>query len=319
MRAALEKRRTDLILPRAAWRKPWVIHCTAWGDGAEAVLRYLARYVFRVAITEARIVGLDDTGVTVRHKHRKSARWRTLRLDGHEFMRRFLQHVLPKGLHKVRYSGLWHPSRRDHAVRVRDMLALDPTTSAGKTSPTRRSRPSLTARHRRAQMHAFAPAAGQATFSMCASSTPGRCVDHEPPGRLSAIAPGRAGHATVCYRPPVASSGSPSADVPFGSLNLAPESPSPASSRHRPATGFPPAAHHQPRRRPGKSIAANAAPRVQSNRVSAAASRLRNSYFVSLALASLDRACWDHVPPFPRRSRPQLLTTAAHGGLGSAT
>jgi hypothetical protein len=130
MRAAIEKRRPDLVLPRAAWKKPWVIHCTTWGDGADAVLRYLARYVFRVAITEARIVGLDDTGVTVRHKHRKSARWRTTRLDGHEFMRRFLQHVLPKGLHKVRYSGLWHPSRRDHAARARDMLALDPTTIA---------------------------------------------------------------------------------------------------------------------------------------------------------------------------------------------
>jgi hypothetical protein len=83
------------------------------------------------ARAEARIVGLDDTGVTIRHKHRKSARWRTTRLDGHEFMRRFLQHVLPKGFHKVRYSGLWHPKRRDHAARARDMLALGPTTIAG--------------------------------------------------------------------------------------------------------------------------------------------------------------------------------------------
>ena len=55
------QRRPDLVLPKAAWRKPWVIHCTAWGDGAEAVLRYLARYVFRVAITEGRIVGLQTT------------------------------------------------------------------------------------------------------------------------------------------------------------------------------------------------------------------------------------------------------------------
>ena len=86
------------------------------GDGAEAVLRYLARYVFRVAITESRIVGLDDTGVTIRHKHRASGRWRKTCLHGHEFMRRFLQHVLPKGFHKVRYSGLWHPSRRDAAA-----------------------------------------------------------------------------------------------------------------------------------------------------------------------------------------------------------
>lgn len=76
-------------------QKAWVIHCTAWGNGAEAVLRYLARYMFRVAITERRIVDID---VTIRCKHRKSGAWRTTRLDGHEIMRRFLQHVLPKGL-----------------------------------------------------------------------------------------------------------------------------------------------------------------------------------------------------------------------------
>jgi hypothetical protein len=131
MRADLAKRRPDLVLPKAAWRKPWVIHCTAWGDGAEAVLRYLARYVFRVAITEGRIVRLDDDGVAIRHMHRASGRWHTTRLNGHEFMRRFLQHVLPKGLHKVRYSGLWHHSRRDHAARARQQLALDHSRVAG--------------------------------------------------------------------------------------------------------------------------------------------------------------------------------------------
>lgn len=124
LKAALAKRRPDLVLPPAVWRKPWVAHCTAWGDGAEAVLRYLARYVFRVAITNNRIVGLDDSGVTIRHKDRASGRWLKTRLTGHEFMRRFLQHVLPKGLHKVRYYGLWHPARREHAARARLMLQL---------------------------------------------------------------------------------------------------------------------------------------------------------------------------------------------------
>ena len=46
-------------------------------------------------------------------------------------MRRFLQHVLPKGLHKVRYSGLWHHSRRDHAARARQLLALDRLEAPG--------------------------------------------------------------------------------------------------------------------------------------------------------------------------------------------
>jgi Putative transposase/Transposase zinc-binding domain len=125
LKAALAKRRPDLVLPKAAWRKPWVAHCTAWGQGDEAVLRYLARYVFRVAITNSRIVALDDKGVTIRHKDRKSMQGRTTRLSGHEFIRRFLQHVLPKGLHKVRYYGLWHPARRQHAQRARLMLLLD--------------------------------------------------------------------------------------------------------------------------------------------------------------------------------------------------
>jgi hypothetical protein len=124
LKAALEQRRPDLIVPSAVWTKPWVAHCTAWGDGAEAVLRYLARYVFRAAITNNRIAGLDDTGVTIRHKDRASGRWRRTRLGGHEFMRRFLQHVLPKGLHKVRYYGLWHPSRREQAAQARLMLHL---------------------------------------------------------------------------------------------------------------------------------------------------------------------------------------------------
>ena len=102
-----------------------------------AVLRYLARYVFRVAITNNRIVGLDDKGVTLHHKDRKSMQWRTTRLTGHEFMRRFLQHVLPKGLHKVRYYGLWHPTRREHAHRARLMLLLDrPATPSSATRST---------------------------------------------------------------------------------------------------------------------------------------------------------------------------------------
>jgi len=133
LRAALAKRRPDLAVPNAAWRKPWVVHCTAWGEGDEAVVRYLARYVFRVAITNNRIVGLDDNGVTIRYKQRKSGKWQNTRLNGHEFMRRFLQHVLPKGLHKVRYYGLWHPARREHAQRARLMLLLDRPTPPAPT------------------------------------------------------------------------------------------------------------------------------------------------------------------------------------------
>jgi hypothetical protein len=91
--------------------------------------RFLTVPVFRVAITNTRIVGLDDEAVAIRHKHRKSNRWRITRIPGQEFMRRFLQHVLPKGLHKVRYFGLWHPARRKDAARARLLLLLDRQTT----------------------------------------------------------------------------------------------------------------------------------------------------------------------------------------------
>ena len=136
-KALLRRRRPDLVLPCSAWRKPWVVHITAWGEGEQTILDYLARYVFRVAITNARLVTLDDQAVTIRYKQRKSSIWLTCRIAGDEFMRRFLQHVLPKGFHKVRYFGLWHPRKRDLAARARLLLLLDrpvapPTAAAAQ-------------------------------------------------------------------------------------------------------------------------------------------------------------------------------------------
>ena len=123
-RAMLQRKCPDLGIPDAVWRTPWILHVTAWGTGEQAVLDYLARYVFRVALTNARIVGLDDQTVSIRYKERRTGSPRTCRLSGDEFMRRFLQHVLPRGFHKVRYFGLWHPAQRRNAAWVRQMLQL---------------------------------------------------------------------------------------------------------------------------------------------------------------------------------------------------
>ena len=111
-RALLQRACPDLVTPDLVWRKSWIAHVTTWGSGEQAVLDYLARYVFRIAITNTRIVGLDDDTVRIQYYDRKTGRRRTCRLGGEEFMRRFLQHVLPRGFHKVRYFGLWHPSHR---------------------------------------------------------------------------------------------------------------------------------------------------------------------------------------------------------------
>ena len=71
---------------------------------------YLARYVYKVAIGEQRIVSIDDQAVTFRYRKVHSKRVRTMRLPIAEFMRRFLQHVLPTGFVKVRYFGFLSPN-----------------------------------------------------------------------------------------------------------------------------------------------------------------------------------------------------------------
>ncbi len=134
-RDALESAKPDLFraLPRKTWKRAWCCYCKPYGHGKQAVLQYLARYAFRIAITNARIVAMDATHVTFRHKDREANQWRTCRLTGVEFLRRFLMHVLPKGFHKARYYGLWHHSKRPLQQRARLLLMLE---SPAETSST---------------------------------------------------------------------------------------------------------------------------------------------------------------------------------------
>ena len=76
---------------------------------------------------------MDQTHVTFRWKDRGAGAWRTERLPGVEFLRRFLQHVLPRGFHKVRYYALWHPSQREQSNRAWVLLIL--TTPADPARP----------------------------------------------------------------------------------------------------------------------------------------------------------------------------------------
>jgi hypothetical protein len=124
-RAAFAKRCPGVTLPAGAWRQPWVVHITPWGAGEQAVLDYLARYTFRIALTNRRLVDLDERTVAFQYTDRPSGSRRICRISGPEFMRRYLQHVLPTGFHKVRYFGLWHPCKRAQAQRVRQALLLD--------------------------------------------------------------------------------------------------------------------------------------------------------------------------------------------------
>jgi hypothetical protein len=112
-------------IPAEVWKREWVCFVKHYGHGNDAVLNYLSRYIFRTAISNARILDMDSSHVTFRSKDRKAQRWRTERLPGEEFLRRFSQHILPRGFHKVRYYGLWHPSKRSQFSRAWVLLTLE--------------------------------------------------------------------------------------------------------------------------------------------------------------------------------------------------
>jgi len=89
-------------------RKDWFVYAKPPFAGPEAVLSYLARYTHRVAISNRRLIALDERGVTFRYKdYRRNgqARYRTVTLGADEFIRRFLLHVLPKGFHRSATAG----------------------------------------------------------------------------------------------------------------------------------------------------------------------------------------------------------------------
>jgi hypothetical protein len=105
------------------WRQDWVVHSKAVGDG-RASLKYLAPYVFRVAISDHRIVSCDDANVTFSCRKSGSRRWRRMTLSATEFMRRFLQHVLPTGFQKVRHYGFASPNSKQPIESVRWVVTL---------------------------------------------------------------------------------------------------------------------------------------------------------------------------------------------------
>jgi hypothetical protein len=109
-------------------RKNWVVYAKPPFAGPQAVLAYLARYTHRVAISNRRLVAMDERGVTFRYKDYRqdgAARYQTMTLAPAEFIRRFLLHVLPKGFHRLRHYGLLaSASRKANLARIRDLLAV---------------------------------------------------------------------------------------------------------------------------------------------------------------------------------------------------
>jgi hypothetical protein len=94
--------------------------------GPKAVLAYLSRYTNRVAISNSRLIALDDKGVTFKWKDYRIKgrdRLKTMTLDAGEFIRRFLLHVLPSGFHRIRHYSLFASAlRADNIERARQLL-----------------------------------------------------------------------------------------------------------------------------------------------------------------------------------------------------
>jgi hypothetical protein len=112
-------------------RKDWVVQAKPPFGSPEQVLKYLARYTHRVAISDSRILKMDDTSVTFAYRDRKDGdRKRTMTLGGVEFLRRFLLHVLPKGFVRIRYFGLFaNRVRTDNLARCRELLSAPASPS----------------------------------------------------------------------------------------------------------------------------------------------------------------------------------------------
>jgi hypothetical protein len=124
----------------------WVVYAKPPFGGPEAVLAYLSHYTHRVAISNQRLISLDETGVTFRYKdYRRDGkeRQRTMTLPADEFIRRFLLHVLPKGFHRIRHYGLLASAgRKTNLARARELLAAPvPTKPDGAVPPFHPSPP----------------------------------------------------------------------------------------------------------------------------------------------------------------------------------
>jgi hypothetical protein len=113
-------------------RTEWVVYAKRPFAGPAQVLDYVGRYTHRVAISNNRLLSMDDGNVRFRWKdYRDGNRQKTMTLDGGEFMRRFLIHVLPDGFHRIRYFGfLGNCQRARKLARCRELLGMAPSRAA---------------------------------------------------------------------------------------------------------------------------------------------------------------------------------------------
>jgi ribosomal protein L37AE/L43A len=120
-----ELKKTELLplVEARTWKKKWVVHSEPVGSGEQA-FKYLTPYIFRVAISNNRLRQLDNGQVTFSYKESATDQLKSATVSAEEFIRRFLQHVLPNRFIKVRYYGLLSPAHRHLLLKARQLLSL---------------------------------------------------------------------------------------------------------------------------------------------------------------------------------------------------
>lgn len=104
-------KKNNLKVPSSLWNKNWVVDIQPVGNGKSS-LKYLAKYIYRTAISNNNILSTNNGNVSFRIKDKETRKKKVITLPAIEFLRRFLQHTLPKGFQKIRSYGLLHPKRK---------------------------------------------------------------------------------------------------------------------------------------------------------------------------------------------------------------
>lgn len=137
-RDQLKKTELFALVQAPVWRNAWVVHSEPVGSGTQA-FQYLAPYIFRVAISNHRLRKLEQGQVTFSYKESATDQLKHCTIPAAEFIRRFLQHVLPPRFIKVRYYGLLSPSNRQLLQNARHLLSA--STSKLNPEPVKTTAP----------------------------------------------------------------------------------------------------------------------------------------------------------------------------------
>jgi len=161
LRDALKQAGLFAQVERRVWKKDWIVDCRPVGSGL-AACKYLAPYIFRVALSNHRLRSVENGNVTFTYKESATAQVKSCSLPAEKFISRFLQHVLPKRFIKVRYFGLLSPSNRHLLEQARQLLAATtskPTRQTAVPAPSLKNTapPLLTCPHCRGPLTLLGP------------------------------------------------------------------------------------------------------------------------------------------------------------------